>query len=82
MRLLVLAASAMLGFVTIVGIGVVGFGVAMTGGGVAPDDLSAVKDGMRKASLSGLKGVEQTAKRLRGDYCAGEQSQTKDADCG
>jgi hypothetical protein len=70
------------GFFAVVGAGLVAFGFAVTGGGVDQDDVALVKQGMGKAYVSGLKGVEQTARRLRGDYCAGEQGQAKDADCG
>ncbi len=82
MRLLIVLASAMLGFFTIIGLGLVAFGVAMTGCGVEQDNVALVKEGVGKAYVSGLKGLEQTARRLRGDYCAGEQAPAKDANCG
>ncbi len=82
MRFLGLVVGWMLGFFAVLGLGVTAFGLAMTGGGVAPDDLSAVKEGIGKAYVAGLKGVEQTARRLRGAYCAGEQGPAKSANCG
>jgi hypothetical protein len=72
----------MLGFFAVLGVGVAAFGLSMTGGGVEQDNLAVVKEGVGKAYVSGLKGVEQTARRLRGDYCAGERAEPKSANCG
>lgn len=70
-----------LGFFVVFGVGVAALGLIITGG-PSGADVSLVRDGAGKAYVKSLKGVEQTAKRLRGAYCAGEQQPGKGADCG
>jgi hypothetical protein len=81
MRILGLMFSLLVGFCAVIGVGVIAFGVAMTGG-LGRDDLALVRDGVGKAYVSGLKGVEQAARRLRGDYCDDERVGPRDAHCG
>ena len=82
MRVITTIFGMAVGFFAVLGVGIVAFGLAMTSGGVEQNDVAVVKEGVGKAYVSGLKGVELAARRLRGDYCAAERAEAKGGDCG
>ncbi len=66
-------------FAAVFGVGVIALLFVITGG-VGGQDVTMVKEGFGRAYVSGLKGVEQGARRLRGDFC--EADGQRPANCG
>lgn len=66
-----------LGFLAVFGAGVLALGFAITGPPTR-SELAHLRDGASKAYVAGLTGIEQAARRLRGDHCADPEA----AGCG
>jgi len=71
LRLLAFLFRVAFSFAAVLGLGMIGMLVFITGG---PDrrDLTVLRRELGQAYVQGLKDVEITARRLRGDYCAGQ----------